>query len=112
MQYIAQDRGSSKILVTVVATQELKDGDVLRRFKADVSQDEPRRGNNTNRHTRSTSAQCLEIMSVYGIPLTFFGVFIFFDDTCVCVCVCVFVCAVFPCDVLCFIQDKVTAFAC
>ena len=51
----------------MVASQELEAGDVLRRFKAEVSQDEPRRGNNTNRHTRSTSARCLEIVTVYGI---------------------------------------------
>ena len=56
--------GSSRILVTVVASQELEVGDVLRRFKAEVSQDEPRRGNNTYRYTRSTSALCLEIVNV------------------------------------------------
>ena len=32
-----------------MASQELEAGDVLRRFKAEVSQDEPRRGNNTDR---------------------------------------------------------------
>ena len=44
----AQVEGSAKILVTVVATQELKAGDVLRRFRAEATQDEPRRGNNNN----------------------------------------------------------------
>ena len=66
----AQVKGAAKIMVTVVATQELEAGDVLRRFKAEVSQDEPHRGNNTNRRTRSTSARCLEIVAVYGIFLT------------------------------------------
>ena len=37
-------------MVTVVATQELEAGDVLRRFKAEAAQNEPRRGNNTNRY--------------------------------------------------------------
>ena len=68
----------------MVATQELEAGDVLRRFKAEVAQDKPRRGNNTNRYNRSTSARCLEIVAVYGILLTCVGVFIFFDGTCVC----------------------------
>ena len=43
-----QVKGSTNILVTVVATQELEPGDVLRRFKA--AEDEPLRGNNTNRY--------------------------------------------------------------
>ena len=42
----AQVKGSAKIMVTVVATQDLKPGDVLRRFKEETAQDEPRRGNN------------------------------------------------------------------
>ena len=33
-------------MVTVVATQELEAGDVLRRFKEEAAHDEPRRGNN------------------------------------------------------------------
>ena len=37
-------------MVTVVTTQELEAGDVLRRFKAEAAQDEPRRGNNNNRY--------------------------------------------------------------
>ena len=37
------------MMVTVVATQELGAGDVLRRFGAETVQDEPRRGNNNNR---------------------------------------------------------------
>ena len=67
VQYLAcmaQVDGSTNILVIVVASQELEAGDVLRRFKAEVSQDEPHRGNNTNRHTRATSARCLEIVTV------------------------------------------------
>ena len=46
----AQVKGAAKIMVTVVATQELEAGDVLRRFKAEAAQDEPRRGNNNNRY--------------------------------------------------------------
>ena len=46
----AQVKGAAKIMVTVVATQELKAGDELRRFKAESAQDEPRRGNNNNRY--------------------------------------------------------------
>ena len=37
-------------MVTVIATRELAAGDVLRRFKADVTPDEPHGGNNNNRH--------------------------------------------------------------
>ena len=40
-----QTEGSAKIMVTVVATRELEAGAVLRRFKAEAAQDEPRRGN-------------------------------------------------------------------
>ena len=45
-QLTAQVQGSAQIMVTVVATQELGPGDVLRRFKEEATQDEPRRGNN------------------------------------------------------------------
>ena len=41
--------GAANMMVTVVATQELKAGDVLRRFRAEATQDERRRGNNNNR---------------------------------------------------------------
>ena len=44
-----QVKGAAKMMVTVVATQELEAGDVLRRFEAKAVQDEPRRGNNNNR---------------------------------------------------------------
>ena len=36
-------------MVTVVATQELEAGDVLRRFGVETAQDDPLRGNNNNR---------------------------------------------------------------
>ena len=39
------------MMVTVVATQDLEAGDVLRRFGAETAPDEPRRGNNNNRCT-------------------------------------------------------------
>ena len=45
-QLTTQVQGSAKRMVTVVATQELEPGDVLRRFKEEAAQDEPRRGNN------------------------------------------------------------------
>ena len=80
--------------------------------------------NNTHRHTRSTSAWCLGIVTGYGILLTCVGGFLFVDDTCVRVCVCVVywgvcaracacVCVLFFLAIFCiFVQDKVTAFAC
>ena len=43
--YITKVEGSTKVMVTVVATQELKPGDTLLRFKSETAQDEPRRGN-------------------------------------------------------------------
>ena len=44
-----QVKGAAKMMVTVVATQELEAGDVLRRFKAEATHDEPPGGNNNNR---------------------------------------------------------------
>ena len=62
----AQVKGAAKMMVTVVATQELGAGDMLRRFGAETAQDEPRRGNNNNnRYSRCSSARCLEIVAVY-----------------------------------------------
>ena len=46
----AQVKGAAKIMVTVVATQDLKAGNLLRRFKAEAAQDEPRRGNSSGRY--------------------------------------------------------------
>ena len=46
----AQAKGAAKMIVTVLATQELEAGDLLRRFKAEAAQDESRRGNNNNRY--------------------------------------------------------------
>ena len=45
-----QVKGAAKMMVTVVATQELEAGDVLRRFRAETAQDYPRSGNNNNRY--------------------------------------------------------------
>ena len=97
--------GSTKILIAVATTQELEAGAMLRRFKAEVSKDEPRRGNNTNRHARSTSAVYLEIVTICGILLTRVLVFSFFQWY-------VCVCAVFSCDFCICVENKVTGFAC
>ena len=45
-----QVKGSAKILVTVVTTKVLEAGDVLRRFKAEAAQHEPRGGNDNNQY--------------------------------------------------------------
>ena len=52
----AQVKGAAKIMVTVVATQELEAGDVLQRFKAEAAQDEPRRGNNNTQYSSRSSS--------------------------------------------------------
>ena len=49
---IAQVMGAAKIMVTVVATQEIGAGDLLWRFKAEAAQDDPHGGNNNNRYVR------------------------------------------------------------
>ena len=49
-QSTAQVKGSAKVMVTVMAIQELEAGDVLRQFGAEAAPDEPRRGNNNNRY--------------------------------------------------------------
>ena len=56
-----QVKGAAKIMVTVVATQELKPGDVLRRFKADAFRDD------IHGSIRSlASGWCLEIVTTLG----------------------------------------------
>ena len=60
----AQVKGSANIMAIVAATQELKAGDFLLRFKAKVSQDDIH-------GIRSISARrCLEIADTHGILLT------------------------------------------
>ena len=68
----AQVKGAAKIMVTVVTTQELEAGDVLRRFGAETAQDEPRRGNDNNRYVvvRLSGGRCLEIVAADGILFT------------------------------------------
>ena len=44
-----QVKGAAKMMVTVVATQELEAGDILWRFGAETAQDDLLRGNNNNR---------------------------------------------------------------
>ena len=89
MQYTAQVNGSTKILVTVVAAQELEAGDALRRFKAEVSQDEPRRGNNTNR----LFTEFFSFALAFSLLLWYMYVLFFLAMFCT------------------FVQDKVTVFA-
>ena len=47
-----QVKGAAKMMVTVVATQELEAGDVLRRFGVETAQDESHAGNNYNLYVR------------------------------------------------------------
>ena len=54
----AQVKGSTNIIVAVVATQDLEPGDVLWRFKEEAAPNESRRGNNTNRC--SPSYKCVQ----------------------------------------------------
>ena len=77
----------------MVASQELEAGDVLRRFNAEVSKAEPRRGNNTNRYARSPSARCLEMVTVL------------WDSSYLRTCV-YWVCTVFYCIILYFYARK------
>ena len=65
----AQVKGAAKLMVTVVATQELQAGEILlRRFKAEVARDKPRRGNSNNRYLLG---RCLEnCVATHGILLT------------------------------------------
>ena len=73
----AQVEGSAKILVTVVATQELKAGDVLRRFKAEVAPDETRRGNNNDRYNVYPYIlyMCIYTLSLYRDCLATHGTY-------------------------------------
>ena len=50
-----QDKGSARIIVSVVATKDLRSGDVLLRFSG---QGDPHGGTNSNRYSRSSSALC------------------------------------------------------
>ena len=49
------------MMVTVVATQELKAGDVLRRFGPETAPDEPRRGNSNIR------CRAVRVVAVAGV---------------------------------------------
>ena len=81
-------------MVAVVATRELAPGNVLRRFKAESAQDEPRRGNNDTRYTQwPVFGYCCY---TWASHLCVVFVFFFVVSSCVCVrarvCVCVRVC--------------------
>ena len=68
----AQVMGAAKMMVTVVATQELQAGDVLWRFGAETAQDQPRRGSNNNQCivVRVGSGRYLGIVAAHGIFFT------------------------------------------
>ena len=104
----AQVKGAAKTMVTVVATQELEAGDVLRRFGAGAAQHDPRRGNNNNQHSsRSSGDRRLEIVAAHGILFTCVLWFPSFFHCCTCV---MMICTVFL--VIFSILCKVTAHAC
>ena len=79
----AQVKGAAKIMVTVVATKELKAGNLLRRFKAQAAQDEPRRGNSNDRchiyrihtHTHTHTHTYIYILSMFGDCFVAHGIF-------------------------------------
>ena len=87
-QSTAQVKGSAKIMVTVVATQKLEPGHVLRRFKEEAAQDEPRRGNNI-------VVVGVVAVGVRKLPMHmgFFSLGLFFSSFSLLVQVCVFACA-------------------
>ena len=96
----AQAKGSAKIIVSVVATQDIGAGDMLRRLGPETAQDEPRQGNNNNRYivSRPSSCRCSEVVATNGIFFTCVLCFSFFLSlvhvrVCVCVCVFFFFCA-------------------
>ena len=63
-----------------MASQELEAGDVLRRFKAKVSQDDPRRGNNTDRFILGLLALAVwKLLLLMEFLLLAFSVFLFFE---------------------------------
>ena len=66
----AQVKGAAKLMVTVVAIQDLEAGDVLRRFKAEAAQDEPRHGNDINR----CIGTCISLRMIF-FSLWFFSIF-------------------------------------
>ena len=87
----AQVKGSAKIMVTVMATQELEAGDVLRRFGAEATQDEPHGGNNNNRYI-VVGLVAVDVWKL-SLHMGFFSLLccpFSLVLVCVCVCVCVF----------------------
>ena len=87
MQSTAQVKGSAKKMVTVVATRELKAGDVLRRFKGEAAQDEPRRGNNNNRYivVGVVAVGVWKVVAAHGILFTCVLCFSYFFHWYMCV---------------------------
>ena len=101
----AQVKGAVKTMVTVVTTQELEAGHVLRRFREETAQDYPRRGNNNNRYIVVGLAAVGVCDAVHLCVVLFFSFFIGTrmcdDDDLYC----------FSCDVWYFVQGNTTCFA-
>ena len=80
IELTAQVKGAAKIMVTVVTTQELEAGDVLRRFEAEAAQHEPHDGNTNNCSicTRPALGNCI---AAHAILLPHSAVFLFFHKS-------------------------------
>ena len=90
----AQAKGSAKIIVSVVATQDIGAGDMLRRLGPETAQDEPRQGNSNNRYTvvglvAVGVRKLLLQMTFFSTCVLCFSFFLSLVHVCVCVCVCV-----------------------
>ena len=96
-------------MVTVVATQELKPGDWLRRFKEKAAQDEPRRGNDNNRLVVVSVGKLSPRMGCFSLLCCFF--LLLFSSVHVCALrVMIMIYTAFL--VMFSILEKVTALAC
>ena len=99
----AQVKGSAATMVAVVTTQELQPGDLLRRFKAQAAQDEPRRGNNDKRGLVALGTRKLLLCMVF-LSLACWCLV----HACVCNCLCSFSCDVgyvVQCNTTCLLTE-------
>ena len=80
-----QVKGAAKMMVTVVATQELEAGDVLRRFGPETAQDESRRGNNNHRLVVVGVGKLSPPMGFFLLGCCCFSSSFFIGGACVCV---------------------------